>query len=572
MTLCNCATSFNKMLFGSYEKLFRDSATKMMLSSLIILISISISIGLPARTLNIADEIQHQNCSLTNKYFLEQLKLNETCADSYVADDSQIGEETSMSLELCMAFLELNNDFCKLDTSSKHYRSGFYDESTNFVIHNISQYNATQVDDFLQGLNKRVKNVGSFYKYLNNSRKQLEPYKWATKFFGRIHSVSDSEILCGDSNNIKQHCSVLLWARTLKEDQTAMENNNSNIDNKQQSSTESLKSPSRTAEEEMALNESANHVAAAAAPAHSKVLPQPPSVISHSPTDGSPVPPSDDSNNNADLAKKPSSTADVAKKPSTALSNANSRDGEIDSVKSNVNENGNMEGNVNGNEDGNRNGNEEVVKDNRYESVVDEGRADELKSNANEEVKKEEGKVKNKVAAGFEENEPPAGIEGEQPQQSHIMSVKDRNEEVSGQLASDFNEQQPQLTVADADKQAAANDDEFGDGPAEEDPGSAVRVSSGVEQMSVIARGNMDPIGSDESHFYSYFISMGAIIVLLYLMLHYKKKLLALAVEGRRGRAHGSGRRRPNTASYSKLDSNLEEAMASNMSQASVTS
>lgn len=35
-----------------------------------------------------------------------------------------------------------------------------------------------------------------------------------------------------------------------------------------------------------------------------------------------------------------------------------------------------------------------------------------------------------------------------------------------------------------------------------------------------------------------------------------------MAVEGKKGR--NTGRRRPNSASYHKLDSNLEEAMSSN--------
>ncbi|XP_039283080.1 trans-Golgi network integral membrane protein 2 [Nilaparvata lugens] len=541
------------MVFGNHEKLFCDSATKMMLSTIIILISVSISIGLPAKPLNIAEELQNKNCSLTNKYFIEKLELNKLCK-SVETDDSP-------SSLLCLAYKELNEDFCKIDKSSAHYRSGLYDESTTFVIHNISQFNATQVDDFLQGLNKRVKDIRSFYQLLNSFREELKPHKWASKFFDRLNSLSNSELICG-LNDVQHFCSVLLWARTLKMDQTVIENNSSNFENKQQSSTETLKSPSRTAEEEMTLNESStNRDAASAAHALNK---SETSVIGHSSTTvGSPVVlPAADHTSDANTAKKPTST----------VSNPG------------VSQNGNMEGNVAKNENVNR----EEVKDNRYEVVDEERQAEELKSNANkeeEEKKDDVGFSEVKVAGDLEDKEPPpakvgVAMEGEVNQDgggvqtSHVMSIKDRNEEeaaVSGQFDTNFNQADDKATADDPDFGGQPNEMEDTDDDGQELPvktGSAVGVissGSGVEQMPVIGR------GGDETHFYSYFVSMGAIIVLLYLMLHYKKKLLALAVEGRRGRAHGSGRRRPNTAAYSKLDSNLEEAMASNMSQASVT-
>lgn len=78
-----------------------------------------------------------------------------------------------------------------------------------------------------------------------------------------------------------------------------------------------------------------------------------------------------------------------------------------------------------------------------------------------------------------------------------------------------------------------------------------------------------DPfVEAEESHFFTYFISMAVLSIIAYLVFHNKKKLVALAVEGRRTRS--TTRRRPNTASYSKLDCNLEEAMVSNTT-ASVT-
>lgn len=80
---------------------------------------------------------------------------------------------------------------------------------------------------------------------------------------------------------------------------------------------------------------------------------------------------------------------------------------------------------------------------------------------------------------------------------------------------------------------------------------------------------HFDPfVEAEESHFFTYFISMAVLSIIAYLVFHNKKKLVALAVEGRRTRS--TTRRRPNTASYSKLDCNLEEAMVSNTT-ASVT-
>lgn len=88
-----------------------------------------------------------------------------------------------------------------------------------------------------------------------------------------------------------------------------------------------------------------------------------------------------------------------------------------------------------------------------------------------------------------------------------------------------------------------------------------------------------------DSHFFAYFLFLTCISVIGYIAFHNKNKvnfffrwvfelnlmkipvkLLALALEGRRGR---QGRRRPNSASYRKLDSSLEEAIMSNPSRAS---
>ncbi|XP_054268697.1 trans-Golgi network integral membrane protein 2-like [Macrosteles quadrilineatus] len=74
-------------------------------------------------------------------------------------------------------------------------------------------------------------------------------------------------------------------------------------------------------------------------------------------------------------------------------------------------------------------------------------------------------------------------------------------------------------------------------------------------------------IEAEDSHFFTYFLCMAVLTIMAYLAFHNKKKLIALAVEGRRTKG---GRRRPNSSHYSKLDCNLEEALVSNTT-ASVT-
>ncbi|OXU19208.1 hypothetical protein TSAR_005559 [Trichomalopsis sarcophagae] len=67
----------------------------------------------------------------------------------------------------------------------------------------------------------------------------------------------------------------------------------------------------------------------------------------------------------------------------------------------------------------------------------------------------------------------------------------------------------------------------------------------------------------DESHFFAYFSLLSLLCVGLYAGYHNKQKILAMVLEGRRSRRGRGSRRRPSTASYRKLDSNLEEAVTS---------
>ncbi|XP_071453427.1 trans-Golgi network integral membrane protein 1-like [Hetaerina americana] len=125
-----------------------------------------------------------------------------------------------------------------------------------------------------------------------------------------------------------------------------------------------------------------------------------------------------------------------------------------------------------------------------------------------------------------------------------------------------------------------SSDDELGN---VEPKGSSVDVNpqEGYGEEDAPSRGNSAdglPIDSrvyhdtfvdaQDSHFFAYFLTMVVICIIGYLVFHNKQKIIALALEGRR--MQGS-RRRPNTSSYKKLDSNLEEAVTSNCSSSSVT-
>lgn len=59
-----------------------------------------------------------------------------------------------------------------------------------------------------------------------------------------------------------------------------------------------------------------------------------------------------------------------------------------------------------------------------------------------------------------------------------------------------------------------------------------------------------------DSHFFTYFLTVVVLCIVVYLVFHNKQKIIALIIEGRHER-----RRRPSTANYKKLDSNLEEVM-----------
>ncbi|XP_060527333.1 trans-Golgi network integral membrane protein 2-like [Cylas formicarius] len=67
---------------------------------------------------------------------------------------------------------------------------------------------------------------------------------------------------------------------------------------------------------------------------------------------------------------------------------------------------------------------------------------------------------------------------------------------------------------------------------------------------------------SGDSYFFSYFTVVMCLVIVGYVGYHNRQKILALILEGKKGRRPPRSRR-PNSANYHKLDSNLEEAVSS---------
>lgn len=86
---------------------------------------------------------------------------------------------------------------------------------------------------------------------------------------------------------------------------------------------------------------------------------------------------------------------------------------------------------------------------------------------------------------------------------------------------------------------------------------------------SMFPYANDTAVNEDDSYFFFYFMVVCVAFVLGYVGYHNKQKILAIVLEGRKGRR--SQRRRPNSANYHKLDCNLEEAVTSTCSNKSTT-
>ncbi|KAF7281580.1 hypothetical protein GWI33_004547 [Rhynchophorus ferrugineus] len=83
-----------------------------------------------------------------------------------------------------------------------------------------------------------------------------------------------------------------------------------------------------------------------------------------------------------------------------------------------------------------------------------------------------------------------------------------------------------------------------------------------VEDESVNNFNTTEDEMDGDSYFFSYFTVLMCLCIVGYVGYHNRQKILALILEGKRGRRSSRGRR-PNSINYHKLDSNLEEAISS---------
>lgn len=163
-------------------------------------------------------------------------------------------------------------------------------------------------------------------------------------------------------------------------------------------------------------------------------------------------------------------------------------------------------------------------------------------------------------------------IQSSQP--SHIEKIATSNQQQDDILKEDKNEQ-PADESTDIDPQNAEIEDAeigskpFDEGktdPKEEDESLAKMDAQPDWESSLPLKDHF--VDTEDSYTFSYFATIAILCFVAYFLYHYKNKLLALALEGRKSR---NKRGRPSSANYSKLHSNLEEAIASNVSTPSAT-
>merc|ERR1712080_30601 len=138
-----------------------------------------------------------------------------------------------------------------------------------------------------------------------------------------------------------------------------------------------------------------------------------------------------------------------------------------------------------------------------------------------------------------------------------VKTIKDEPE---------FQKENPKKEI-DEDMVIDSNKEKTNDNIVNDTPDSSADISKPFDDhMNAI---HEDP---ESSNFMTYFFAMTLFTICAYLIFYNKKKLIALILEGRRGRSTGrrsrSGSRsgRNSSAQYRKLDNNLEEAMGPNSS------
>lgn len=126
----------------------------------------------------------------------------------------------------------------------------------------------------------------------------------------------------------------------------------------------------------------------------------------------------------------------------------------------------------------------------------------------------------------------------------------------------------PQQDVVDEDDKVPQQD--IVDTPAKQDDVPKVAVKKSEKKPDFVEDNPVDSENIDdidgESYFFTYFMVICILFILGYVGYHNRLKVFALLLEGKRGKRQYRGRR-PNSANYHKLDTNLEEAISSNVTK-----
>ncbi|XP_075209801.1 uncharacterized protein LOC142317266 isoform X2 [Lycorma delicatula] len=509
------------------------------------------------------------SCGFSNDNFMKELHLETLCDQPRLSiEEVQYAVENGDSLPLlCMKYYEITSNICSL----KELKGDSFKNITSLP------RDKNSFENLIKHLRREFKNVNEF---CNSSKLfKLKPKNSTISKFKDVNDLFKNYIgqkemcvrLCSKFNgkNVSDLCSVIVWGHLVYENETTsapasematglgkpdlLSNNSKNLsskndaivntktkspsndnyhtniqkieaevtENKKNDGDVNLKTPNYHSEKKAAL-ESHNDISQVLEKNHLKSAEETEHIENSENVHGT---------SSHDLIE---TNTDVPKSHLNSSLNANVADKKLqqpelnlgEQPKNNVNEN--TDNFSKGMENNNNivNQNEESIKNTETEKSLD----------VNEKPFVPDSSLDENVNGDGNENNP--------DNLNQRTDGADQGEDVA--MPSPVEKQPPEAVV---------------DGETEIDSPLNSYKRSGSENL----------MENEDSRFFTYLLPMGFVCGVMYVLFHNKKKILALAVEGRRGRSHGGGRRRPNTASYSKLDSNLEEAMVSNVSQASVT-